>query len=129
MNLFAARQAFIYVLEIFAQLMAIIVFAKRLPQLWIAWIDNTAGEAALRKGYGKDPHVNGILASFWALAARQAWSPEFSRVSSAANMSDVVSRGDLRHARNKMGWSQLQIPTDDVIAILARVSNDIDDID
>ena len=37
LKLFAARQAFIYVLEIFAlQLVAAIVFAKRLPQLWIA---------------------------------------------------------------------------------------------
>ena len=33
--------------------MATIIFAKRLPQLRIAWIDNTAGEAALKKGYGK----------------------------------------------------------------------------
>ena len=96
LNLFAARKAFIYVLEIFAQLMAASVFAKRLPQLWIAWIDNTAGEAALKKGSGKDPRVNGILASFWALAARQAWSPEFNKVSSAANISEAVSRGDLR---------------------------------
>ena len=85
----------------------------------------TAGEAALKKGYGKDPHVNGILASFWALAARQAWSPQFNRVSSAANNSDAVSRGDLRRAR-KMSWHQLQVPTDDVIAILARASNDLD---
>ena len=103
--------------------MATIVFAKRLPQLWIAWIDNTAGEAALKKGYGKDPRVNGIPAAFWALAARQAWSPEFNRVSSAANISDAVS--NLRQATSMGCWSQLKIPTDDVIAILAKASHDL----
>ena len=100
---------------IFAQLMAAIVFTKRLPHLWIEWSDKRAGEAALKKGYGKDPHVNGILAAFWALAARQAWSPELNRVSSATNISDAVSGGDLRHAS-----------TDDVVAILAKASGDID---
>ena len=119
LNLLAARKAFIYVLEIFAQLMAAIVFAKCLPQFWITWIENAAGEAAMKKGYGKDPRVNGILASFWALAAREAWSPEFKRVSSSANISEAVSRGDVRHAR-KMGWSQLQIPT-----TTSKASNDI----
>ena len=119
LNIFAAS---ICVLEIFAQIMAAVVFAQG---LWIAWIDNTAGEAALRKGYGKDPKVNGILASYWALAARRSWSPEFNRVSSEANISDAVSRGNLRHAR-QMGWSQLQVPADDVIAILAKAAGNLD---
>ena len=68
LNLFAARKAFIYVLEIFAQLMAAIVFAKRLPQLWIAWIDNTAGEAPLIKRYGKDPAGSWRPSGLWRRA-------------------------------------------------------------
>ena len=40
-----------------------------IPELWVAWIDNSAGEAALKKGYGKDMAVNGVLA-----AGR--WRPE-----------------------------------------------------
>ena len=53
---FAARLAFIYVLEIVAfvaQLIALSTFARQLPELWVAWIDNSAGEAELRKGYGR----------------------------------------------------------------------------
>ena len=46
-----SRKAFIYALEILAQLMATLSLAKRLPTSWLAFIDNTAGEAALRKGW------------------------------------------------------------------------------
>ena len=64
--------------------------------------------------------MNRILAAFWAFAARQAWPADLSLVSSA----DAVSRGDLAHAR-RMGWDQLMISTDDVIAILAKASADL----
>ena len=36
---FAARRAFIYVLQIVAQLIALSTFARHLPELWVAWID------------------------------------------------------------------------------------------
>ena len=58
------KKALIYALEVFAQLMAILAL-ERLPPSWLAFIDNTAGEAALKKGYGKDAFVNGMLATFW----------------------------------------------------------------
>ena len=65
LNQITSRKAFIYALEIFAQLMATLSLAQRLPTSWLAFIDNTAGEAALRKGYGKDAFVNGMLAAFY----------------------------------------------------------------
>ena len=56
--------------------MAILSLAQRLPTNWLAFIDNTAGKAALRKGYGKDAFVNGMLAAFlWGTAARRGWRP------------------------------------------------------
>ena len=61
-----SRKAFIY--EVFPQLMAILSLAQRLPANWLAFIDNTFGEAAIRKGYGKDAFVNGMLAAFWGTA-------------------------------------------------------------
>ena len=87
---FTTRKAFIYALEILAQVIAATAFGGRLPAMWIAFIDNTAGQAALLKGYGKDLAVNGILAAFWATAARHDWRPVFERVVSKANISDAV---------------------------------------
>ena len=80
-------KAFIYALEFFAKLMAVFMLASRLPTEWVAFIDNTAGEAALKKGYGKDAFVNAILSVFWATAARQSWRP--------VNVADAISRANL----------------------------------
>ena len=70
-----SRRAFIYALEVYAQLMAL--FTGRPPPDWLAFIDNTAGEAALKKGYGKDVFVNGMLAAFWGTSAMRGWRPQF----------------------------------------------------
>ena len=50
---FASRRAFIYVLEMLAQVFPVITFARRLPLHWLAFIDNVAGQFALMKGYGR----------------------------------------------------------------------------
>ena len=122
---FAARKAFIYVLEILAQVLPLVVFARRLPPHWIAFIDNVAGQFALMKGYGKDPAVNGILASFWGLAAERQWAPDFYRVPSESNISDAISRGDDSVARRE-GWTRVQSPVDDVMRVLGQSARDID---
>ena len=46
LDYFLARRAFIYVLEIIAQVL-LVAFASFLPPRWLAFIDNEAGEAAL----------------------------------------------------------------------------------
>ena len=122
---FAARKAFIYVLEIVAQVLPLVTFARRLSPFWVAFIDNVAGQFALMKGYGKDPSVNGILASFWGLAADRQWSPDFHRVPSAANVSDAVSRGDDSRARAE-GWTRVATPVGDIMDVLGRAASDID---
>ena len=45
----ATRKAYIYMLEILAQLVAFVTFGAKLPTAVIAFIDNTAGQAALTK--------------------------------------------------------------------------------
>ena len=91
-KIFAMRKAYIYMLEILAQLVAFVTFGAKLPTAIIAFIDNTAGQAALTKGYGKDGAVNGMIAAFWSsLAAHQGWLVEFERVPSKANVADAVS--------------------------------------
>ena len=74
--------------------MAVFLLADRLPRERVAFIDNTAGEAALRKGYSKDAFVNAMLSVFWNTAARRGWRPIFARVESKANVADAVRRTD-----------------------------------
>ena len=103
----------------------LVTFARRLSPFWIAFIDNVAGQFALMKGYGKDPSVNGILASFWGLAADRQWSPDFHRVPLESNVSDAISRGDDSRARAE-GWTRVATPVDDIMDVLGRAASDID---
>ena len=112
-----SRRAFIYALEVSAQLMALFTLAERLPSDWLAFIDNTAGEAALKKGYGKDAFVNGMLAT------RRAWRPQFARVESKANVADAVSRGDLSRAHRE-GWTRVDANTDAITSVLVSAAAD-----
>ena len=91
LDLFASRRAFIYVLEILAQVLALVTLSRHLPARWLAFMDNVAGQWALTKGYGRDESVNGVLAAFWSTAALAEWLPDFRRVPSKANVSDAVS--------------------------------------
>ena len=43
-----------------AQVLPLAAFASFLPKRWLAFVDNQAGEAALKKGYGKDDAVNRV---------------------------------------------------------------------
>ena len=124
-KLFAARRAYIYMLEVFAQIIAFAAFAKLMPPTIVALIDNTAGQAALTKGYGKDAAVNGMISAFWTLAARRGWFVEFERVPSKANVADAVSRDDLTRARRE-GWIRVNSRDDEVMAILAKAVGDIE---
>ena len=93
-------------LEVFAQIIAFAAFAQLMPPTVVAFIDNTAEQAALTKGYGKDPAINGMISAFWTLAARRGWFVEFERVPSKANVADAVSkpRGSSRHRSGSSGW-------------------------
>ena len=117
-------KAFIYALEIFAQLMATLSLAERLPTSWLAFIDNTAGGSTPQR-LGKDAFVNGMLAVFWGTAARRGWRPRFTRVESKANVADAVSRGDLTRARREK-WTRLDDHTDAIIGILVKAAGDAD---
>ena len=115
---FSARRAFIYMLEIFAQMVAFVAFSSQLPGAVTAFIDNTAGQAALTKGYGS------LLAAFWAMAAKQGTSVQFRQVPSKANVADAVSRDDFSHARRE-GWIRVQTPASEIMHILAKSVDDL----
>ena len=125
LDLFASRRAFIYVLEILAQVLALVTLSRHLPARWLAFIDNVAGQWALTKGYGRDEAVNGVLAALWSTAALAEWLPDFRRVPSKANVSDAVSRGDLDTAE-RMGWTRVRTPVRSILNVLAKAAGDID---
>ncbi|CAE7894876.1 unnamed protein product [Symbiodinium necroappetens] len=110
--------------EVFAQVAALAAFATHLQGAVTAFIDNTAGQAALSKGYGKDPAMNGMLAAFWALAARQGTMVDFRRVPSKANVADAVSPDDFGRARRE-GWTRVHIPASPIMHILAKAVDDL----
>ena len=124
-KLFSARRAYIYMLEVFAQIIAFAAFAQLMPPTVVAFIDNTAGQAALTKGYGKDAAINGMISAFWNLAARQGWFVEFERVPSKANVADAVSRDDFSRARRE-GWIRTNSRDAEVMEIMAKAVNDVE---
>ena len=84
LNTLVSRKAFIYSLEIVAQVIALVSFGRRLPMSWIAFIDNVASRPSprLRQRPGRQWHTIRILST----AARHDWQPHFERVTSKANI-------------------------------------------
>ena len=102
----------LYVLEILAQVLVLVTLARRLPQKWLAFVDNVAGQWALTKRYGKDPTVNGELVAFWSTAA-------LADCSSCAVEGQCPQRRDLEMAR-RMGWTRGNTPVKGILQTLAR---------
>jgi len=122
-KLFWTRKAYIYMLEVFPQLVAFVNFATHLPQSIMAFIDNTAGQAVFSKGYGKDTVINDMISAFWSLAAYHGWFVEFEGVPCKANVADAVSRDDCGRARCE-GWTRDHSPHDEILRIFANAVGD-----
>ncbi|OLP91746.1 Cytochrome P450 144 [Symbiodinium microadriaticum] len=111
--------ASVWKLEIFAQVVALAAVSTHLLGAVTAFIDNATGSGGdVYNGYGTDPAMNGMLAAFWALAARQGTVVDFRRVPSKANVADAVSRDDFDRARRE-GWTRV------IMHILAKVVDDL----
>ena len=122
---FDTRRANIYMLEVLAQILAVVTLSDHLPEDWVAFIDNAAGQWALNKGYGRDSSVNGFLSAFWSMASLQSWRPTLFRVTSEANIADPISRADctlaIRH-----GWKQANTKLDAILDIFAWAADDLE---
>eukprot|EP00439_Symbiodinium_sp_Y106_P074700 s2007_g14.t1 len=81
------------------------LFARRLPQQWMAFNDNVAGQLT-RHEY----------------AAPAEWSTRLKRLN---EKNDAISRGDNSRALRE-GWHRVHAPVDDVMEILAHAAVDID---
>ncbi|OLP99308.1 hypothetical protein AK812_SmicGene18150 [Symbiodinium microadriaticum] len=100
---------YIYWLEAVAQLISLAVVAQDQFDCIVCFVDNTAAEHALNKGTSKNPSLCWLIGAFWVWVARQNLFVSFQRVSSQANLSDKVSRGDFSEAQ-QLGCQQLEPP-------------------
>ena len=102
----APSKAFIYWLEMMAQILMAVI-ARHVQGHLVRFIDNTAAEHALRKGYSKDEALTKTLSCFWAWIAQHNLQLSFHRVTSTANLSDGISRGCWDEAA-RLGCRRLQ---------------------
>ena len=86
-------------------------FQDQLRSPYLSFIDNTAAQFALSKGYLLDDAVNTLSSIFLASAAEWGSAPWFERVSSQANISDGVSWSDFREA-GQLGARQVEFAID-----------------
>jgi hypothetical protein len=124
---FCRRKAYIYFLEVLAQLICMLVHKDLLPQFWIACCDNSAGASALTKGYsttGNDGAMNNLLSLIWTMIAKCGWTPHFEWIPSELNVSDPISRGDLEIAVQSR-WRPLTSSLHPLYAVLDRVADDL----
>ena len=119
------RKAYIYMLEITAQLAAMTILQTVMPSLVVSFCDNRAGLSALLRGFGKDPAINRILTLAWRLVHFNRWHLHMEWVASDNNISDKISRHDLALAK-KFGWQEIAIDMDPFYQILMKASGDDD---
>jgi hypothetical protein len=121
---FCSRRAYIFFLEILAQLIPLMTLAVRLPRFWIGFIDNSAGEGALRRGWGRDEPINNLIALYTSVSAHLGWHSHYERVSSADNISDKISRQDESMAV-AMGWQRAHVPLTAFLEVILLASADV----
>lgn len=79
LSMFTARRAFVYSLEIIAQMLAIISGRHLLTQQVWSFCDNEPGRCAMEKGFGRDVRVNRMLSCMWQYLQLSGISPAFQR--------------------------------------------------
>ena len=124
-GLFTTKRAFIYSLEIIAQIIALVVLRPWLPEVAWCWCDNTASETALGKGYGRDRKVNRLLACLWTYVCMAQIDPHWRRVVSSANISDPISRQDFSLA-DEHKWSKIEGLWDEIYHTLVNATKSLE---
>ena len=90
----ATSKAFIFWLEMMAQVLAVLTIAEGIQGHVLCFVDNSAAEHALQKGFSRDIAFTKVLGCFARHMAAKGLVLSFHRVTSAANVSDGVSRDD-----------------------------------
>ena len=112
----AVEGQYIFMLEALAQCWSLWLFCPLLRVRWPFWsfVGNSAAQWALTKGYSRNKEANVLVSLLTAAVVDKQADAWFERVSSAANLSDDVSRNDFGRAQ-KEGCSDFK----DIRRILA----------
>ena len=97
---FASKRAYIYMLEVVAQLLPL---QAVLPARLLLFVVNESARHALTKGFGNCRNLNRLLQVAWQFFEKQSWWPVWQRVASSANVSNGVSRFDFAFTYDQ-GW-------------------------
>ena len=100
-----------------AQCLASWLFYHELGQWYLSFVDNTASQWALTKGYSRDPEANCIVGLFWTSAALLGSHPWFGRVGTNAQLADGVSRNDFVDAK-RLGWKRFNADLTEVWEVI-----------
>ena len=98
------RNGNIFLLNAVAQMLVPFACGSMLSGRHHSFVDSTAAQFALVKGFTSDPAVNVLSSIFWAAAAEIGAGPCFERVTSKSNPVDATSRGDCSHAVSMGVW-------------------------
>ena len=115
---FATRHAFIFILQALAQCLPLWALGLALAGPYWSFVDNTAAQHALTRGYSGNAAANAVVSAFWVAASVYAASPCFERVPSKANISDAISRRDFAYAEDQE-WRHLDFDFTRVYTLLA----------
>ena len=118
---FSSRRAYIYIYICSRQVVPLLAMQDTIDKFVIMFVDNEPARHALTKGFGKDDSINCLLQYTWRRIEDLSLRPAWQRVTSSANVSDAVSRGDLRHARAE-GWTEVQLDWDALFEELLKGS-------
>ena len=121
---FSADQAFIYLLEAWAAILAPMIFEPWLDRFYVQCCDNEASRHALIKGVGKHQPLNCLISAHWTWHNRRGIAHRLERVPTKANISDALSRFEgIPEAKL---WHQLQIPTSSLTQRATKIIGDIE---
>ena len=98
---FAPKRAYIYMLEVIAQIVPLLALHEVVPPHLLLFIDNEPARHALTKGFGNCGNLNKLLQVTRSFIEKKGWWPGWQRVASSANVSDGVSRFDFSLAREQ----------------------------
>ena len=82
---------------------AVIPFGTALRGPYTPYVDNTAAQGYLTRGFSRDEAGNLLCSTFWVEAGKQGAGPFFFRVTSEANVADARSR-ETFHQAEEAGW-------------------------
>ena len=114
---FTLRRQYIFLLETLAQCLASWLLYHELGQLYLSFVDNTASQWALTKGYSRDPEANAIVGLFWTSAALLGSHSWFECIGTNAQLADAVSRNDFSDAK-RLHWKHFDADPTEVWEVI-----------